>query len=45
MGTYFITLPAEWVEDHRLEKGIKLDFFRDDQDNLVIKPREQRDAS
>jgi bifunctional DNA-binding transcriptional regulator/antitoxin component of YhaV-PrlF toxin-antitoxin module len=46
VGTYFLTLPAEWVEDNRLEKGQKLDIFRESEDgSLVIVPRRNDEQS
>lgn len=34
-----ISLPKVWFHDHGINPGDVVDFYRDDEDNLVIVPR------
>lgn len=38
------SLPKIWIDDRRLVPGDTLDVYRDQADNLVIAPRENREA-
>lgn len=36
--TRYISLPKEWLRNHDLKKGDKLEIFLTDEGNLLIKP-------
>ncbi|MFW6110421.1 MAG: PhoU domain-containing protein [Thermoproteota archaeon] len=39
-GSYIVTLPKDWVQDQKLEKGAHLAIRREDDSSLLVVPRE-----
>jgi bifunctional DNA-binding transcriptional regulator/antitoxin component of YhaV-PrlF toxin-antitoxin module len=37
-----ITVPKVWVDDNRLTVGDKIEFYRDEEDQLILIPRKNK---